>query len=100
MNKEIIIPVQELKAALPGLSKIVGRSRTLPVLQSVRVARDAEGKVSHHGNRPGCLRHLHRQGTAIRAAVEMLVPFDQLTKTAKGMKSEGTITLSLTAKTK
>ena len=46
MNKEIIIPVCDLKAALPGLSKIVGRSRTLPVLQSVRVARDAEGKVS------------------------------------------------------
>jgi hypothetical protein len=44
MNKEIIIPVQELKAALPGLSKIVSRSRTLPVIQSVCVARDAGGK--------------------------------------------------------
>ena len=46
MNKEIVIPVQELKVALPGLSKIVGRSRTLPVLQSIRVARDSEGKIS------------------------------------------------------
>src|ERR1035438_1174630 len=46
MNKEIVIPVCDLKAALPGLSKIVGRSRTLPVLQCIRVSRDAEGKVS------------------------------------------------------
>jgi hypothetical protein len=46
MNQEIIIPVCDLKAALPGLSKIVGKSRTLPVLQSIRVSRDAEGKVS------------------------------------------------------
>ena len=49
MNKEIVIPVSELKEALPGLSKIVSKKSTLPVLQSVRVARDAEGKVSLMG---------------------------------------------------
>lgn len=43
--KEITLPVCELKKALPGLSKIISRSRTLPVLQSVRVARDNEGKI-------------------------------------------------------
>ena len=43
---EIVIPVCDLKAALPGLNKIVSKRSTLPVLQTVRVARDAAGRVS------------------------------------------------------
>ena len=46
MNTEITLVVSELKAALPGLSKVIGRSRTLPVLQTVRVTRNDAGKVS------------------------------------------------------
>jgi DNA polymerase III sliding clamp (beta) subunit (PCNA family) len=93
MNKEIIIPVQELKAALPGLSKIVGRSRTLPVLQSVRVARDAEGKVSLMATDLDAFAAYTVKEPQSGPALEILMPFDQLTKTAKGLKSEGTITL-------
>ena len=93
MNKEIIIPVQELKAALPGLSKIVGRSRTLLVLQSVRVARDAEGKVSLMATDLDAFATYTVKEPQSGPAMEILLPFDQLTKTAKGLKSEGTITL-------
>jgi DNA polymerase III sliding clamp (beta) subunit (PCNA family) len=93
MNKEIVIPVQELKAALPGLSKIVGRSRTLPVLQSVRFARDAEGKVSLMGTDLDAFAIYTVKEAQTGPAVEILLPLDQLTKTAKGMKAEGTITL-------
>src|ERR1019366_1562675 len=93
MNKEIIIPVQELKTALPGLSKIVGRSRTLPVLQSVRVARDAEGKVSLMATDLDAFATYTVKEPQFGPALEILLPLDQLTKTAKSMKAEGTITL-------
>lgn len=52
MNKEIVIPVGELKAALPGLNKIVSKRTTLPVLQSVRVARDVPGRGRACARRP------------------------------------------------
>jgi len=93
MNQEIVIPACDLKAALPGLSKIVGRSRTLPVLQSVRVARDAEGKVSLMATDLDAFATYTVKEPQSGPAMEILLPFDQLTKTAKGMKAEGTITL-------
>ena len=93
MNNEIVIPVCDLKAALPGLSKIVGRSRTLPVLQSVRVARDAEGKVSLMATDLDAFATYTVKELQSGPAVEILLPLDQLTKTVKGMKAEGTITL-------
>jgi DNA polymerase III sliding clamp (beta) subunit (PCNA family) len=93
MNNEIVIPVCELKAALPGLSKIVGRSRTLPVLQSVLVSRDAEGKVSLMATDLDAFATYTVKELQTGPAVEILMPLDQLTKTVKGMKAEGTITL-------
>jgi DNA polymerase III sliding clamp (beta) subunit (PCNA family) len=93
MNKEIVIPVCDLKAALPGLSKIVGRSRTLPVLQSVRVSRDAEGKVSIMATDLDAFAAYTVKEPQSGPALEILLPLDQLTKTVKGLKSEGTITL-------
>ena len=93
MNQEIVIPVCDLKAALPGLSKIVGRSRTLPVLQSVRVARDGEGKVSIMGTDLDAFATYTVMEPQSGPAMEVLLPLDQLTKTVKGMKPEGTITL-------
>jgi DNA polymerase III sliding clamp (beta) subunit (PCNA family) len=93
MNKEIIIPVQELKAALPGLSKIVSRSRTLPVIQSVCVAHDAGGKVSLMATNLDAFATYTVKEPQSGPAVEILMPLDQLTKTVKGMKAEGTITL-------
>jgi len=93
MNQEIVIPVCDLKAALPGLSKIVGKSRTLPVLQSVRVARDAEGKVSLMATDLDAFATYTVKEPQSGPALEILLPFDQLTKTTKGLKAEGTITL-------
>ena len=93
MNNEIVIPVCELKAALPGLSKIIGKSRTLPVLQSVRVARDAEGKISIMATDLDAFATYTVKEPQSGPVMEILLPFDQLTKTAKSMKPEGTITL-------
>ena len=80
MNTEITLAASELKQALPGLSKIVGRSRTLPVLQTVRITRDGAGKVSilatdldsfatYTANWPGTGRAGHSSTTGVRPAV-------------------------------
>ena len=91
--KEIVIPVNDLKAALPGLNKIVCKRSTLPVLQSVRVARDAAGIVSLMATDLDAFATYTVKESQPGPAMEILLPFDQLTKTVKGMKSDGTITL-------
>ena len=40
---QIILPAADLKQALPGLSKVVTRKSTLPVLQSIRLTRTQDG---------------------------------------------------------
>jgi len=92
MNNEIVIPVQELKDALPGLNKIVGNARNLPVLQSVRVSRNAEGEVTITATDLDCMATFTVKDTQPGPAVDMLVPLEQLTKTVKSMKV-GTIGL-------
>ena len=92
MNNEIVIPVQELKDALPGLNKIVGNSRNLPVLQSVRVSRNAEGEVTITATDLDCMATFTVKDTQPGPAVDMLVPLEQLIKTVKSMKV-GTIGL-------
>ena len=91
--KEITLPVCELKKALPGLSKIVGRTRSLPVLQAVRVARNPEGKVSIQANDlDSCATYNFKEAQSGPAS-ELLIPLEQLTKTVKGIKAEGTLGL-------
>jgi DNA polymerase III sliding clamp (beta) subunit (PCNA family) len=46
MNTEITLPAAELKAALPGLNKIVGRKSSLPILQNVKVSRQRNGQIT------------------------------------------------------
>jgi DNA polymerase III sliding clamp (beta) subunit (PCNA family) len=94
MNKEIVIPVGELKAALPGLSKIVSKRTTLPMLQSVRVARDAEGKVSLMGTDLDGFATYTVTEPQPDAPVEFLMPLEQLTKTVKSLNAEGTLSLT------
>jgi DNA polymerase III sliding clamp (beta) subunit (PCNA family) len=89
--KEIVLPVMALKEALPGLSKIVSKRTTLPVLQSVRVARDAEGKVTIMATDLDGFATYTAKEPLPGPAVDMLVPLDQLAKTVKSLGSEGTI---------
>ena len=48
-NQTIELPVAELREALPGLGKIIGRKTTLPVLSAVKVARDKSGLITLQG---------------------------------------------------
>ena len=72
--KEIVMPASALKEALPGLSKIVSRKSTLPVLQSVRLKRDGEGKVTMLGTDLDAFATYTVKENIPGPEVEMLVP--------------------------
>jgi DNA polymerase III sliding clamp (beta) subunit (PCNA family) len=74
---------QAHKEALPGLTKIIGRSRTLPVLQTVRITRDAAGKVSLLATDLDSFATYTAKEAQAGPAVDILVPVDQLGKAVK-----------------
>lgn len=43
---QITLPVSELKQAFTGLSRVIQRKATLPVLQTLKLSRNDEGHVS------------------------------------------------------
>ena len=88
---EIILPVSELKKARPGLSKAVANKTPLPVLQSVRVARDANGQLSILATDLDSFATFNVNAAQPGPALALLVPFGQLTRIVKGMKAEETI---------
>lgn len=98
--QEIILPVSELKKALPGLNKIVSKKAILPVLEAVRVVRDAEGKVSLLATDLDSFATYTLKAAQPGPALAVLVPFDQLTRIVKGMKAQGTLDLMPVGKDK
>jgi DNA polymerase III sliding clamp (beta) subunit (PCNA family) len=98
MNKEITLPVSELKSALPGLGRIIGRSRTLPVLQSVRITRDHEGHVRLHATDLDSFVSYKLSGNQSGAVTDIVLPLEHLTKAVKGTSATDTITLIPEAK--
>lgn len=100
MKSEITLPVCELKEALQGLSKVVGKSRTLPVLQSVKIARAATGTVTLQATDLDSMVTYKVQEAQPGAAVELLIPLDQLNKTVKGMKADDRVGLAPDGKDK
>jgi DNA polymerase III sliding clamp (beta) subunit (PCNA family) len=98
--QEIILPVSELKKALPGLNKIVSKKAILPVLESVQVARDAEGRLSLLATNLDSFATYHLKAARPGPVLAVLVPLAQLTRIVKGMKAEGTLDLLPVSKDK
>jgi hypothetical protein len=96
-NNIIELPVAELREALPGFSKIIGRSRhSLPVLSAVKVARDKSGVITLQGTDLDSTATYtlkeHNEGPANT----ILVPLDRLQKAMK--QSNGKVELSMNTK--
>src|SRR5688572_3834029 len=85
MKNVIELPISELKEALPGLRKIVGRS-TLPVLQSLRLTRNEAGTVLIQSTDLESLVSYRLAEPQTGDTVDLLVPCDPLMKLAKGSK--------------
>lgn len=83
MKSQITIPVAELKEALPGLTKVIGKSRTLPVLQTVRINRNLEGIVTLHATDLDSFVTYTAKDVQQGSPTQVLVPVDQLAKATK-----------------
>jgi DNA polymerase III sliding clamp (beta) subunit (PCNA family) len=79
----ITLPVNELKIALSGLSKIISKRATLPVLQHVRVEQMRDGPITISGTDLDVFAAYRFQG-AKGSAGPILVPFNSLHSIVKG----------------
>jgi hypothetical protein len=94
MNTEITLPVPELKTALSGLNKLVGKKTTLPVLSHIRVSRQKNGQVTLQGTDLDAHATFTLTNAQPGAAVDVLVPLEQLNKAFKcstGTKQDVTL---------
>jgi DNA polymerase III sliding clamp (beta) subunit (PCNA family) len=80
---EIELPVTELKAALPGLAKIVGRHRTLPVLGCVKLAQNDAGVITIQANNLDEITTVRLQSPGKGGTGQMLLVLDEVAKIVK-----------------
>jgi DNA polymerase III sliding clamp (beta) subunit (PCNA family) len=94
MKTEIQIPVSELKPALQGLGKIVGKSRTLPVLGCIKVSLDENCQTitlqAHNLDEVASVRFANG-GKAVPG--QLLVPMETLSSIAKRCSNDQFIRL-------
>ena len=95
-NNLIELPVSELREALPGLGKLIGRKTTLPVLSAVRVARDNTGLLTLQATDLDSFATFTLKERSEGPVGHVLVPFDRLQKAVK--QSNSKIELSMTNK--
>ncbi len=99
MNTEILLPVSELKQALGGLNKLVGKKTTLPVLSHVRITRKTDGLVQLQGTDLDATATFTLNNTQQGEVVDVLVPLEQLNKAFKCSTSKDDVALLCDGKT-
>lgn len=82
MKSEITLPLSDLKSALSGLSKLIGRKSGLPVLSHIRVTRTQEGQVSLQATDLDGFATYRIKGEKGEAS-DLLLPIEQLQKAVK-----------------
>jgi DNA polymerase III sliding clamp (beta) subunit (PCNA family) len=81
---QITLPAADLKQALSGLSKVVNRKSTLPVLQSIKLSRNGDGTISLSAtDLDSFVSYLVEQPQPGKP-LDLLLPFEQLNKFVKG----------------
>jgi DNA polymerase III sliding clamp (beta) subunit (PCNA family)/exonuclease VII small subunit len=92
MKSEIEIPVAELKSALHGLSKIIGRSRTIPVLNSIKISLDKDQQaVTLQATNLDEIATYRVASPGKGASGEVLIPLETVAKIIKGCSPEQSI---------
>ena len=81
---QVTLPATDLKQALPGLSKVVSRKSTLPVLQSVRLTRSLAGVVTLSATDLDTFVSYNLEHSQQGEPLDLLLPFDELNRTGKG----------------
>jgi len=83
MNNEIILPVQELKMALAGFNKIIGKRTTLPILGCIKVKRDEIGTITLQATNLDGFATFTLAFPQKGDPIEVLVPLEHLNKAFK-----------------
>lgn len=91
MNTEISLPASELKTALSGLNRLIGKKTTLPVLSCVRVSRSNDGRVTLQGTDLDAHATFTFKDPQPGQPLDVLVPIEQLTKASKSTKQDLTL---------
>ena len=92
-NTEIQLSVSELKSILPGLSKVVSKRSTLPVLGCVKLERDADGQVSIQATDLDDCVTVRLKDPVPGDATAFLVPYEPLSKAVKSSSKQESIVL-------
>jgi hypothetical protein len=98
MKANIEIPVADLKPVLPGLSKIVSKRASLPVLGCVKLTLNPDRTLHIQANDLDQIVTARLNKPFTGKPGEMLVPFDELSKIAKRCAATDTIELSVDGK--
>lgn len=85
---QIILPASELKQALAGFGRVIHRKSTLPVLQTLKLSRNSEGRISLSATDLDAFVTYHMAAAQPGEALDVLVPFEQLNKTVKGSRGD------------
>jgi DNA polymerase III sliding clamp (beta) subunit (PCNA family) len=81
---QITLSISELKHALTGFSRVIHRRATLPVLQTLKLSRTAEGRVTLSATDLDAFVTYHVEQPHPGEALDVLLPFEQVNKTIKG----------------
>ena len=90
----IALPVAELKPALAGLSKVISKRSTLPVLSHVRVERTATGRLELGVTDLDTALVARLEGPAQGEPVAFLVPYAELHNATKGCRASDSLLLA------
>ncbi len=80
---KINLPIAELKPALAGISKIIGRKTTLPVLSNVRIDRTKDGWITLTSTDLDSFITVRFEEPADGPQESVLVPYDDLQRITK-----------------
>ena len=90
---QITIPINELKPALAGLSKVVGKRMTLPVLAALRIDRDQDGWITITGTDLDSFACVRLEQPDSGAPTTLVIGLAELRQLAKSCAANEKITL-------
>ena len=80
---KITLPIAELKPALAGLGKVIGKRATLRVLQHIKIERTTEGWLALTATDLDTFITVRLEQPGTGEPISLLVPYDELLKITK-----------------
>ena len=101
-NPIIKLPVAELKTAISGLTKVIPRHTTLPVLGMIHLERDRQGlgPLDRHGPRHVPVPAPGSTSSRSASPAQCLVPFTELQKLGKTCPTDEILDLEVLSEDK